>query len=126
VRDFDSWNKIKQKTDLRKNNLFIKEREIRWIRIGLNIGIESMGKGKLFSRPVLIVKKFSNSCFWGIPITTKRKVGSWYFYLRGIDRTLILNQMRVFDKNRLEEKIYTISEKELLKVQEKIIGLLKS
>jgi mRNA interferase MazF len=126
VKDFDEWNKVKKETDNLRKQLILKEGEIRWSRVGLNIGTESLGKGKFFSRPVLILKKFSSDSFWGIPLTTKKKSGSWYFHLKSIDRTLILNQMRVFDRKRLEDLLFVISKKDLDKVKEQICVLIKS
>ena len=38
----------------------IKERDIWWCSIGVNIGDEIDGKNELFHRPVLILKKFSS------------------------------------------------------------------
>jgi hypothetical protein len=43
VKDFDSWNEIKKKTESEKPR-FYKVREIWWCRFGLNIGTEQDGK----------------------------------------------------------------------------------
>lgn len=126
MKKFDEWNKVKKITDNQDKKVILKEGEIRWVKIGLNIGTESLGKGKLFSRPVLIVKKISSDSFWGIPVTTKKKEGTRYLYLKKIDRTLILNQMRVFDRKRLEDRLFIISVKDLNKIKEEICKLLKS
>lgn len=126
VKNFDEWNRVKKNTESQIKKVILKEGEIRWIRIGLNIGTESIGKGKLFSRPVLIVKKFSSDSFWGIPITTRKKKGSWYFYLEKINRTLILNQLRVFDKKRVEDLLFIISNKDLKRVKDEMCLLIKS
>jgi mRNA interferase MazF len=129
MKNFDSWNKIKKRTDLRKNKLTIDEGDIRWCRIGLNIGDETLGKGETFNRPILIIKKFSQNTFWGIPITKKNKKGSWYFYIKKINRTVILNQMKLLDRKRLEGRLFddsTISKMELDKIKDKIYFLLKS
>lgn len=126
MNDFDRWNKIKQKTNNSNSLVMIKEGEICWCKFGLNIGFESFGKGEYFSRPVLIIKKFSKDVFWGIPLTSKYKEGSWYFYLNNHDKTLILNQMKLLDRKRLQSRITEISEKQLEEIKNKIIKLLKS
>ena len=125
-KDFDSWNKIKKKTEEKNTDIIIDEGDIRWCRIGLNVGDETLGKGKYFSRPVLIIKKFSSNVFWGAPIITKSKIGSWYFYISEINRTVILNQMKLFDRKRLEDRLFLISTKTLEEIKEKTCQLLKS
>jgi len=114
-KDFDQWNKVKKETD--KHNQLIKIRvgEIRWCRFGLNIGSETIGKGHTFHRPVLILKKFSGDVFLGVPLTTKEHKGDWYCSIihEGLTQTAILNQGRILDRKRLEEKMFEISESEL-------------
>jgi hypothetical protein len=56
-----------------------KEREV-WICVlGKNLGQEQNGSGDTFTRPCLIVKKFTNKLFWVIPLTSKQKPID-YFY----------------------------------------------
>jgi len=126
MKDFDKWNEVKQKTNSSNSFVMVKEGEICWCKFGLNIGFESFGKGEYFSRPVLIIKKFSKDVFWGIPITSKYKDGSWYFYLKNQNKTLVLNQMRLLDRKRLLSRISEVSEKQLMEIKDKILLLLKS
>jgi mRNA interferase MazF len=126
MKDFDEWNEIKKKTNKRQNVSMIKEGEICWCKIGLNIGNETIGKGREFSRPVLIIKKFSSDVFWGIPITSKKKIGNWYHYLENQNKTLIMNQMKLFDRKRLQSKIAQIPSNQVQEIKLKIISLLKS
>lgn len=115
IKNFDSWNKVKKKTDASSSKISLKEGEIRWCRFGLNIGNEAFGKGTAFKRPVLIVKKFSKEVFLGIPLTTKKHEGSWYFTLKSHtqESCVILNQARTLDRKRLEEKIMQIPSHQL-------------
>lgn len=46
--------------------------------VGLNIAMESCGKGKTLRRPVLIYKKLSGNLFIGLPLTSKEKTGTWF------------------------------------------------
>lgn len=126
MEEFDAWNTIKKKTDQSKSSTMIKEGEICWCKIGLNIGNETIGKGKEFNRPVLIIKKFSSDVFWGVPLTSKNKIGSWYYYLKNQNRTLILNQMKIFDRKRLQSRVAQISNKQLKDIKIKIIAFLES
>jgi mRNA interferase MazF len=126
MKDFDRWNEVKKETEKMQTNPMIKEGEICWCRFGINIGNETIGKGKEFSRPVLIIKKFSRDVFWGVPLTSKRKNGSWYYFLKNQNRTLILNQMRIFDRKRLQSKITQLPSRQLEDIIREIIKLLKS
>lgn len=125
-KDFDGWNKIKKNTDVMKNPVMIREGEIIWCRIGVNIGCETFGKGKYYRRPVLVLRKFSTNSFLGIPLTKQEKRGDWYYKIKKdtIVNFLILNQVRLFDIKRLENKLYELSEKELLKIKMKYCTLI--
>lgn len=100
---YDQWNFAKKKIQETDKIEFFKERQVWWCSVGMNVGNEIYGKGKFFSRPVVIFKKLSNKHFLGIPLTTKVKAGSWYvkFRHKDEDSTALLNQIRVFDKKRL-------------------------
>jgi mRNA interferase MazF len=119
LSDFDEWNEIKKITDEANSLVKIKTGEIRWCRFGINIGNEIIGKGETFHRPVLIIKKFSGDVFLGLPLTSQKHDGDWYCQSthEGVTQTIILNQGRILDRKRLEEKMYEISELELEKIK---------
>ncbi len=73
IKDFENWNKLKQKLESRKNIPTFKEREIWWCSIGVNIGCEEDGKNQLFNRPILIIRKFNNNMFLGAPYHKTKK-----------------------------------------------------
>lgn len=118
-KDFDEWNEIKKKTEKIQKSPMIKDGEICWCRFGVNIGCETLGKGKYYRRPVLILRKFSKNSFLGIPLTKQEKQGDWYYEIKKdkIVNFLILNQAKLFDTKRLENKLYEISEKELVAIK---------
>lgn len=120
MKDFPQWNEIKMKTDESVPSIKIREGEIRWCRVGINIGNEVIGKGENFIRPVLILKKFSGDVFLGVPLTTKIRTSDWYFLIKADDRDrcAILNQARLFDRKRLQEKIFELSEVEIREIKE--------
>jgi len=76
---FNNWNRLKQKLNNKKNILTFKEREIYFMSVGYNIGQESYGKKELFLRPVLVYRKLSKTSFVGIPLTSQKKSGNYYF-----------------------------------------------
>ena len=126
-KDFDNWNSIKKDTDaVMSNNIRIRVGEIRWCRFGINIGNEILGKGETFRRPVLILKKFSGDVFLGLPLTTRVHTGDWYYTINheNVERSLILNQSRVLDKKRLEDKLFEVSELEIQKIKESYCSLI--
>ncbi len=118
-KDFDNWNKKKQETDAKKKLAFFQVRDVFWVKMGINIGFEQDGKGQSFMRPILVIKKFNNYVFWGIPLTTKEKNGQYYytFELKKIKRRAILSQLRLFDTKRLEQKIGKITTKDFTKIK---------
>jgi mRNA interferase MazF len=125
-KNFDGWNDIKKSTDKIKTETKIRTGEIRWCRLGINIGKETIGKGETFRRPVLILKKFSGDVFLGLPLTTKAHKGDWYYQITHNDivQTIILNQGRILDRKRLEEKLFEISEIELENVKKSYCKLI--
>ncbi len=58
-----------------------REKSANWCGFGENVGIEINGKNDLFSRPVLVFKKFSQYGFLGIPLTSQPHEGTRYVFL---------------------------------------------
>lgn len=64
ISDFKDWFKLKVLLWTRKSDkLFFKQGDIWWCSIGMNLGEEIFGKGKKFTRPVLVFKKFTSNSF---------------------------------------------------------------
>ncbi len=124
---FGVWIGLKEKLhQVEYEPPFFKENEIWWASIGENIGNEINGKGSLFSRPVLIIKKLSHTAFIGIPMTTRKKEGTWYSKITSGEKEAVANlsQIRMFDHRRLSNKLGEISEKETARVKEDLRILL--
>jgi len=66
------WNDVKAMVEGR-GDLDCKPKQIWWAYFGENIGEEQYGKGKMFLRPVLIIKRFSQGLCFVVPLTTKKK-----------------------------------------------------
>ena len=65
MKDFDKWNKRKKKIDYNNTkNILPKIKEVWWLSIGLNVGVEEDGKNSNFERPVLVVRVFNRQCFY--------------------------------------------------------------
>lgn len=122
---FDNWNEIKKKTNSHKKKVYFKERDIFFIKIGENIGFEQSGKGDMFLRPVIILKKFNNDFFMGIPLSTTLKDGIYYFQFEFTNKksNAILSQMKPFDAKRIKHKIGVINKENFKTLKEKISDL---
>ncbi|AHB41758.1 hypothetical protein P148_SR1C00001G0972 [candidate division SR1 bacterium RAAC1_SR1_1] len=68
-KTFDLWNSEKKKLNRSHKIIYPKPREIRYIKIGANVGRELFGKDGFF-RPVLVVSVIGNMYF-SLPMTTK-------------------------------------------------------
>jgi len=81
--DFDKWNEIKKKIAGRITSqdsfVFPKKKDVWACTLGKNIGREVDGTGPGFSRPVLVIKKFSNEMFWVVPLSSKQKNFDFYY-----------------------------------------------
>jgi mRNA interferase MazF len=111
MRDYNCWSGIKQTLDNSNSKKFFKSREIWWCSLGLNIGDEEFGKGLDFSRPVLIFKKFNNSMFFGVPLSSKHKENKYYynFDFKTLSQSALLSQVRILSSKRLLERMGKIN-----------------
>jgi len=127
IKNFDVWNDIKKELDLKNRDLFFKEGEVWWCSVGLNIGVESCGKGNTFRRPVLILKKLSNYSFIGLPLSSQIKKGTWFtdVEINNEKQCVLLYQIRMYSKNRFQRRFATLDSNDLNKVKEKLDSLLE-
>ena len=114
-KDFDKWNEIKKGIHSDEDYLpLYHERQIRWCRLGTNIGYEQDGTGKGFSRPVLILKGFSRNVCLVVPLTTTTKENEFYVPIGIVDgqkAVVIISQIRLVDTKRLYKQIGTLDKK---------------
>lgn len=107
-KDFDRWNARKKFIEKEISSPFYRETEIWWCRIGINLGSEQDGKGEDFRRPVLILRGFNQSTFFGVALIGRRKEGKYYFPLGiigGKESSINLSQVRLMDSKRLQNRI---------------------
>ncbi len=130
--EFLTWIKLKFKIQQNSLRPLFEEREIWYCVFGQNIGREINGKNnsnyseKLFLRPVFILKKLNKESFIGIPLTSKEKVGSWFYKLeiRGSCSYLVFSQIRSFDAKRLQYSTSKVGVNEFQNIQNKFIEFL--
>jgi len=120
---FNIWNDKKQFLDGTNVKRTFEERQVVFLKMGKNIGIESDGKGKEFLRPVLVYKKFNNEQFLGFAMTSQKKEGKFYYKLSE-DSYVILSQIRTYSSKRISHSTKRVSEKTLMRVHEKFMHLI--
>jgi mRNA interferase MazF len=106
-KDFNDWNILKQKLDIKDNVPSFRKREIWWCHLGANVGDEENGKNESYSRPILIIKKFNNRIFWGLPLTTQIKENPYYHKIvfKEKEQCVMISQLRLCDARRLTVRI---------------------
>lgn len=121
IKSFFEWMSLKEILHFSDEDIpHVNQGEVWWASLGENVGFEINGKSKLFTRPVLIFRKFSNGFYFGIPLTTQKKIGSWFFTYRhrGREITACLHQGRSVDYRRLYSRIGRIDDEDYRKIQE--------
>jgi len=129
MTSLDEWSLVKKKITTCERRLpYFKEGEVWWCMLGENVGVEVNGKGSRYTRPVIIMRKFSQHSFFALPLTTKRRFGSWYvsFRYREILQTAMLSQSQTVSAIRLDRRIGMLAKRDLKKVQEALLRLLSS
>ena len=123
----DQWNEVKKNINIRENEIFFKQRDIFWAKLGENIGFEQNGKGDEFTRPIIVAKKYSKNMMLAIPLSTTIRDGSFFFTFNFKDKasTALLVQNRLLSSKRLVKKIGKIDEENFVKLKEKLIELIK-
>jgi mRNA interferase MazF len=109
-KDFDRWNTIKKATDAvdETARLYFREGEVWWVRLGKNIGYETDGKSREFTRPGIILKKYNQYSFLAIPFTTAPNPNPYRLPIGivvGKQAFVTLSQLRNIDSKRLVKKI---------------------
>lgn len=133
--EFVEWGSEKQDIHFgEQQEIYPKEREIWYTKMGVNIGFEENGKDE-FLRPVLILKKFGN-LFFTVALTSKGK-DNHYFYYKFNELDLfeknrqyinssyaILSQVKTIDKKRFTQNMGWVSQKEFSYIKEKLRSVL--
>lgn len=110
-KNFKGWIKIKEALHLRGRLCDIKEGEVWWSSVGENVGVEICGKGKSYTRPVVVLRKIGRYSFWAVPLTSKQHKGSWYvsFEFQGNKETAVISQIQCMSVSRLHRRMGQLS-----------------
>jgi len=127
VKDFDSWNEKKKTVEDKDKVIGIKERDVLFVHMGLNVGYEQNGKGDDFLRPVVVLSVFNRGLFLGLPLTSKDKSGDFFApieYIRNgsvVQSTAILIQTKSFDTKRVKYKAGYVSKNTFDNIKERVL-----
>jgi len=126
VKVFDEWNSVKKDINTTTKDVYFKERDIFWAKIGQNVGYEQNGKGTEFTRPVVVVKKYSKSMFLAVPLSTTVREGSFFFQFNFKEKisTALLVQNRLMSSKRLVKKMGKIDEESFKNLKKELISLI--
>ena len=115
IKNFTDWFKIKPELDSYQKYPKFEEGEVWWCHLGENIGHEENGKGRKFLRPVIIIRKFNQRLFYGLPTSSVIKDNKYYFQMTIKDKpiSVLMSQMRAVDVKRLSYRQARISDNEL-------------
>jgi len=119
INIFDKWNEIKK--NIKVKEIFFHEGDIWNIYNWQNVWFEQNWKWNLFLRPVIIIKKFNNDMFWGVPFTTQEKKWNFfheYFFNNQIN-FIIIPQLKLLSKKRLFKKMWVMKKKDFHELKQK-------
>lgn len=119
----ESWNILKIKLDMKDRVFHPKKRDIWLAHLGINVGHEQDGSGDYFQRPVVILKRLNFQTFVVIPLTSRKKTGSFYFPLYTSQKKqsiAILAQIRVLDQKRFIRKVGVVPKEKFQKLTKRI------
>ncbi|OGG50966.1 hypothetical protein A2704_02630 [Candidatus Kaiserbacteria bacterium RIFCSPHIGHO2_01_FULL_54_36b] len=126
-KDFDGWNEQKKVIHAREDVLLYHERDIRWCRLGTNVGFEQDGTGTGHARPVLVLKAFNRSACLVVPLTTSTKQNPYHVSIGLVSNrpaSVIISQLRLIDTKRLTVKIMVLNRAKFDKIRKAIKEML--
>jgi len=125
-KDFNKWNTLKKEIEKTGTSLIIKEKEIWWTNVGLNIWTESCWKWKGFRRPILVLKKLSHENYIAIPLSTKIKTWTWFenYSIDWIQYTALLYQIKMINIKRFYVKESKMNTEKFITIKKRLKQLL--
>jgi mRNA interferase MazF len=134
MKDYKNWHSIKSEIEKTGQEKKFSEREIWWCSLGENIGFEQDGKHEKFERPVLVLRKFNNGMFFGLPLTSREKKDKFHFgfFIKTQNKNgeweeqpsfAILSQMRLLSSKRMIRRVVKINENLFSEIEKSFIRL---
>ena len=120
LKKFVIWTKLKVKIHLSEPAVYPKVKEIWWVSLGQNIGVEVNGKNETFERPVAVIKVFNNLGMLVAPISSKVKEDKYFVQFTNNDgeRNIInMSQIRSISSKRFIRKVGELDSESFEKVR---------
>lgn len=117
---FENWNKLKQ--DIHKNekeSFYVKQREIWYVNLWINIWSEENWKKEDFRRPVLVLKKLW-SLYLCVAMTSKWKDDNQFYHKYKENSYIILSQAESIDRKRFLDKVETMTKSDFDEITKKL------
>ncbi len=122
---FNKWCEVKKKINFwEKQKFYVKQREIWYANIWMNIWYETFWKWNDFIRPILVIKRVW-TMFLVVPMTTKwvenyfkYKLSDTYFWKKSF---LLMTQWKFIDYKRFLRKIKVVDKQEFNKIKKRLI-----
>ena len=122
---FNEWNNLK--INIHKSDKFAypQVRDIWWVSLGQNIGVEINGKNHKFERPVVVIKVFNTYGILVAPTTSKIKQGKYFVNFVNNENTLKMinmSQIRSISSKRFIRKIEEITPQDFKKIKKVLLS----
>lgn len=110
-KTYRKWMQVKSAIHSKEEIRRINEGDVVWAAVGENVGVEIDGKSEKYSRPVIVLKKHTDRCFTGVPLTSRPHKGSWYveFEFQSKKQIAVLIQTKLMDAARVYSRIGKLS-----------------
>lgn len=121
LQNFVDWTKLKIRIHCSNKKLFPRARQIWWVSLGQNVGVEINGKSETFERPVLILRRFNDDSCLVLPISSKIKKGNYYFeFVNNNGDVNIINysQIRTVSTKRMIRMVGVLDEEIFNKIKQ--------
>jgi len=125
LKNFVSWTKFKVIIHLSKKEVYPKIKEVWWVSLGQNVGVEINGKNENFERPVLVLKVFNRLGVLIVPISSTIKEDQYCIQFKnptGEDNIVNMSQVRSISTKRFIRKVGEFNARDFEKVKEKFKG----
>lgn len=127
-KDFAAWAKVAQEIQKKKPPHILKAGVIYWVSIGVNIGSIEDGKGRMFTRPALLISFTALDQLLVVPITSKSKSGdnTYEILVQGKLGHLLFAQARFVDPRCVGDFMDEIDPVTLVRVQNKFTKYIRN
>lgn len=134
VNEHLHWIRVKIGIDLQRNSLerhaYPCKKEIWWVSLGKNVGVEANGKNYSFERPVVVLHVFKNASMLVVPLTTTISENEHIFSFtssKGTSSLANISQIRTLSTKRFIRNIGYIQDEDFIRLVDLIkLLILKS